>query len=324
MSLKNIYYTLKPIIPRRFQIMLRRVVVKQKRKKSEDIWPIDERAGRKPEGWPGWPGGKKFALVITHDVDTAKGQIKCRPVIELENKMGFRSSFNFVPERYKVSPDLREELVHNGFEVGVHGLRHDGDLYKSREIFLEHAVQINRYLKEWNAVGFRSPAMHYNLEWLHDLSIAYDSSTFDTDPFEPEPEGVGTIFPFWVKGNSYQRGYVELPYTLPQDFTLFILMREKNISIWKEKLKWIAEHGGMALVNIHPDYLRFDGEMADMDTYPVRFYEELLGHLRDMYEGEYWHVLPREMADYCSDIYGNPPNDMNAAKFYIEDRHSKY
>ena len=40
---------------------------------------------------------------------------------------------------------------------------------------------------------------------------------------------------------------------------LFILMKEKNINIWKQKLDWIAEHGVMALMNTHPDYMNFDG-----------------------------------------------------------------
>ena len=34
------------------------------------------------------------------------------------------------------------------------------------------------------------------------LNIAYDASTFDTDPFEPQPDGVNTIFPFWVPRRS--------------------------------------------------------------------------------------------------------------------------
>ena len=38
-----------------------------------DIWPIDKNAGKPPEGWTGWPDGKKFALVLTHDVETAEG-----------------------------------------------------------------------------------------------------------------------------------------------------------------------------------------------------------------------------------------------------------
>jgi hypothetical protein len=50
---------------------------------------------------------------------------------------------------------------------------------------------------------------------------------------------------------------VELPYTLPQDFLLFVLMQEKNIDIWKKKLDWIADQGGMALFIAHPGYMQY-------------------------------------------------------------------
>ena len=56
------------------------------------------------------------------------------------------------------------------------------------------------------------------------------------------------------------RGYIELPYTLAQDSTLFILLQEQSAEIWRRKLDWVAEHGGMALVNVHPDYLTFKGK----------------------------------------------------------------
>src|SRR4029079_8065841 len=112
----------------------------------------------------------------------------------------------------------------------------------------------NGYLQEWGAVGFRSAFMFHKLDWLHDLNILYDASTFDTDPFEPQPDGVNTIFPFWTAG-SFGRGYVELPYTLAQDSTLFLVLRERGPEIWKQKLDWIAAHGGMALLNTHPDYM---------------------------------------------------------------------
>ena len=262
------------------------------------MWPILESAGEPPDGWPGWPGQKRFALVLTHDVESGHGQRMCQRLMSLEEKLGFRSSFNFVPERYHVSPELRAHLTEHGFEVGVHGLKHDGKLFSSRKIFQERAVRINEYLRDWNAVGFRSPAMHHNLEWIHDLNIEYDLSTFDTDPFEPQSEGVSTIFPFWVRGAGVQEGYVELPYTLPQDFTLFILMKERNIEIWKQKLDWIAEKGGMVLANTHPDYMSFDGKWLGLEEYPVENYAELLRYIRTKYEGQYWHALPKDLASY--------------------------
>ena len=218
--------------------------------------------------------------------------------MDLEESLGFKSSFNFVAERYKVSQLLRDEIISRGFEIGVHGLKHDGKLFKSKKIFDERAERINHYLKEWGADGFTSPSMHHNLDWMHALKIEYDISTFDTDPFEPQPDAAGTVFPFWVQNNSSENGFVELPYTLPQDFTLFVIMMEKNINIWKDKLDWIVNNGGMALFNTHPDYMEFTEDDDSNETYPSNYYKEFLLYVRDKYEGQYWHTLPGEIARF--------------------------
>jgi hypothetical protein len=131
--------------------------------------------------------------------------------------------------------------------------------------------------------------------------VEYDCSTFDTDPFEPEPDGAGTAFPFWVPGPNGS-GYVELPYSLAQDFTMFVLLREQSIDIWKRKLDWVVAHGGMALLNTHPDYMAFDGKPA-RDEYLVSRYEEFLHYARKRYEGLYWTATPREVArHYCGSV----------------------
>ena len=299
--LVSLYYNLKPLIPRFVQIAARRSVIRRMRDRYRDVWPIDDTAGKAPKHWRGWPDGKKFALVLTHDVDTAKGQKNCTELAKLEMRCQFRSSFNFVPRRYSDSPELRKYLVWNGFEVGVHGLYHDGKCFRSRKTFSRRAIQINQYLKDWGAVGFRSPSMYSNLEWILDLDVEYDSSTFDTDPFEPQPDGVKTIFPFRVQGNSGGRGYVELPYTMPQDFTLFVMMKETDIGTWKRKLDWIAGKGGMVVLNTHPDYMNFNGNLPGNETYPASRYESLLDYVRTKYSGRYWHALPKEMARFVSD-----------------------
>lgn len=297
-SLLKLYYDLKSLIPRTLQILVRRGLVTWKRKSYSDIWPIDYGSGMQPEQWQGWPNDKQFALVLTHDVDTAKGQERCTQLLQLERENGFVSSFNFVPRKYKVSSQLIRKIIEDGFEVGVHGLYHDGKYYESRETFRTRAVEINKYLKDWGAVGFRSPSMLHNLEWIHDLNIEYDASTFDTDPFEPQPDGAGTIFPFYVEDAQDRKGYIELPYTLPQDFTVYVLMKEKTIDIWKKKLDWIHEKGGMALLNTHPDYINFDGTRCAYEEYPVRLYAEFLEYVKIKYKGQFWHVLPREISSY--------------------------
>jgi glycosyltransferase involved in cell wall biosynthesis/peptidoglycan/xylan/chitin deacetylase (PgdA/CDA1 family) len=296
MLTQRLYYRFKPYLPWSLRMGMRRVVARRQRRAHQNIWPINEAAGRMPDGWPGWPDGKKFAMVFTHDVEGIAGLEKCRQLMEQERKHGFRSSFNFIPEgEYRVSKRLREELAKNGFEVGVHDLRHDGKLYWKRSEFPENARSINQYLQEWNASGFRSGFMLHNRECLNGLRIAYDASTFDTDPFEPQPEGVNTIFPFWVLRPDGS-GYVELPYTLPQDSTLFIVLKENSPDIWKKKLAWIAEHGGMALINVHPDYVGFNENKLDVSEYPAAFYEEFLRHVAGNYKDAYWNALPREVA----------------------------
>jgi predicted glycosyltransferase/peptidoglycan/xylan/chitin deacetylase (PgdA/CDA1 family) len=294
---------LKPFLPRRIQILIRRTLINFYLPSCKDTWPIDKTSAAPPANWQGWPEGKKFALILTHDVETKEGLENCRALMDIDEKHGFRSSFNFVAGDYEVPEELLHEISTRGFEAGIHGLHHTGNIFRSRKVFEEHATKINQYMKQWNVVGFRSPSMYHNLEWLHELKIDYDASTFDTDPFEPQPDGVGTIFPFWVNGNSNQKGYVELPYTLPQDFLLFILMRQKNIDIWKKKLDWIAENGGMALFISHPNYIDFN-DNSYYEKYPVQYYEEFLTYIKTKYEGQYWQILPKDMAKFWANKYG--------------------
>jgi hypothetical protein len=297
MSLNKLFYSIKPFIPRSLQIAIRRVIASRKRRLCSDVWPIDPAACKKPEGWQGWPDGKKFALVIQHDVDTQKGHDNCHWLMGLEHRLGIKSLYSIVPERYKISKSLLNELPDQGFDIGVHGLKHDGKLFSSEQTFKESAVKINQYLKEWQSVGFTSPSMHHNPDWMHMLNIEYCTSTFDTDPFEPQPDGACTIFPYYVQRNQ-NHGYVELPYTLPQDHLLFVILKEKNINIWKKKLDWIVANGGMALFNTHPDYMNFNGSKVQREEYPVRLYEEFLEYIEKTYKGQYWQALPREIAQF--------------------------
>jgi peptidoglycan/xylan/chitin deacetylase (PgdA/CDA1 family) len=294
----RIYYGIKPLVPRRAQILVRRFFYKRALSRISSSWPIDPAAARPPEGWIGWPDGKRFALVLTHDVESQRGVDRCHQLAQLEMDLGYRSSFNFLLKKYSTPEDLRRHLGDSGFEIGIHGCYHDGKKFLSREIFLERAAIINSHLKEWDACGFRAPAMQCNLEWIGDLDIEYDLSTFDTDPFETQDGSTRTIYPFLVDRSNGRGSFVELPYTLPQDSTLFVMLGQKNNDIWKKKLDWIAEKGGMALLNVHPDYMVFDGSHCRIDEYPSQLYSEFLYYIKERYENQFYHCLPREMASF--------------------------
>ncbi len=133
------------------------------------------------------------------------------------------------------------------------------------------------------------------------LDILHSTSTFDTDPFEPQPDGLRTIFPLWVP-NSRQpnKGFIELPYTLPQDHLLFVIMRHTNIDIWKKKLSWIADKGGMVLLNTHSDYMGSNGNKLSLEEYPIDYYIEFLEYVKSTYKDKYWHGLPRELVSFLA------------------------
>src|SRR4051794_28086328 len=120
----SLYYSLKPFIPRPWRRAVRRRMVQRQREAFRAHWPIMPGSQVPPVDWKGWPEGKRFAVVLTHDVECRAGLAKCRELMQHEIEMGFRSSYNFVPEGSYCTPRrLRDDVVANGFEVGVHDLR---------------------------------------------------------------------------------------------------------------------------------------------------------------------------------------------------------
>lgn len=302
MHLIRFYYGLKPLIPRSVQIKVRRGVAKIRRKSFSRSWPILEKAGRQPEGWKGWPDNKKFALAILHDVDSILGLTNCLRLLDLDLALGIKASFNFVAEDYWVPLWYLQKIKDNGFEVGLHGLTHDARLFLSRKKFDKAFERIKYYQIHWGAVGFVAPSMICNQKWLTEFNLMWGCSSFDTDPFEPQRQDVHTIFPFYVKGSQPYSGYIEIPYTLPQDHALFVILQEKDIQIWKRKIDWIAQQGGLAMLNVHPDYLNFENRWA-LDNYPANLYIDFINYVKEKYEGQYWLALPREIAQFWKENY---------------------
>lgn len=288
----RIYYALRSLIP----LPVRQLLQRTRRVEASPRWyfPEEFRAAlvaelaKYADGVTlihPWPDGADFAFVPTHDVETADGMRNVLRIADFEQELGFRSAWNIVPHKYPIDPGIVRELVDRGFEIGVHGYNHDGKLFTSRRVFDSRVPAINAALESFDAVGFRAPMVHRNLEWLQSLEVEYDASCFDVDPYQAMPGGVGSIWPF-IAGR-----YVELPYTLPQDHTLFIALGEPDERIWLEKLDYLIAMRGMALVITHPDYL---------DSQPrIDAYRRFLQQMRDA-DGM-WHALPREVAAWWRD-----------------------
>lgn len=290
------FYAVKPVVPRRAQLGLRRLAARRQRRARFPRWPAESvllrrraevlrtalaASGR--ERMPVvnlWPGRARFAFVLTHDVEGPAGLERIGELLDVERSYGFVSSWNFCGDWYPLAPEHLDAVRRAGCEVGLHGIKHDGRLFESHATLRRHLPAIRDTMRAWGAVGFRSPALRRNAEWMHELPARYDSSFPDTDPFQPQPGGCCAVHPFFFGD------LVELPVTLAQDFMLFELLRARDIGIWTEKADWLAAHHGLVNVIVHPDYLTPER---------LRHYERLLAHLA---AADGWHALPRDAAEW--------------------------
>jgi len=220
---------------------------------------------------------------MTHDVEALAGREFCSQLMDLDDSMAIKSSFEIVPERrYPVPEALLAEIRNRGFEIGVHDLNHDGRLYSSHKTFLRMVERINGYGQAYGASGFRSGGLYRNQAWYAALDFSYDMSVPSVAHLEPQRGGCCGVMPFFIGK------ILELPLTMVEDYSLFHVMRDYSITLWTEQLAIVLANHGLASFLVHPDYI--------IDQRARGVYQALLEHLAQMRaERQIWIALPREV-----------------------------
>ncbi len=118
--------------------------------------------------------------------------------------------------------------------------------------------------------------------WYDVLKFSYDMSVPNVARLDPQHGGCCTVMPFFLGE------ILELPVTTIQDYTLFNILNDYSIDIWKQQIGIImGKHGFMNFI-VHPDYIMKPRERG--------VYEALLDHLdglRD--EKSLWITTPGEV-----------------------------
>jgi peptidoglycan/xylan/chitin deacetylase (PgdA/CDA1 family) len=303
---RRAYYSVRGALPRDLQMALRRRYARVQNRQRFPDWPAETRlheifswffdvveaVAGEPVPWIAWwPEGLSWALVLTHDVEHAAGYDFIEDVVSLERSVDVRSAWFFVPERdYTVADERIRALGEAGFEVGLHGLRHDGrDL--DPLTFTQRLPAMRSYAERWGADGFRSPSTLRHWELMPRLGLDYDTSYSDSARYEPIAGGSCTWLPFFI-GDT-----LELPMTMPMDHTLFELLKQSDESMWLEKASFLKQAGGMALLLTHPDYLL---ESDRLEVYG-RFLESTI------VDPSLWVALPREVSAWWRARYASTP-----------------
>ena len=300
--IRNLYYWMRPIFPVSFRKHLQRIALRGWDSIPFPSWPVDLTTEKLMEGiWQHllasegvkeipfiwfWPEGQSSCCIMTHDIETDIGRDFCKTMMEMEQRHGITSAFEVVPEqRYTVPEEFLQQIRDHECEVCLHGLNHDGHLFTSETIFFERAKKINAYAKNWGAVGFRSPVMYRNLSWLPALQFSYDMSVPNVAHLDPQHGGCCTVMPYFIGD------VVELPLTTTQDYSLFNILRQRSLDLWKKQIAMIQERHGLISFIIHPDYVT--------EKWSSQLYDALLGYLAELRSNcGVWIALPRDVAEW--------------------------
>jgi len=299
--LKNLYYLLRPITNLFIRKQIQKFYSRNWREFSFPRWPVDttvedicerllllsmEAKGvdNVPFVWF-WPNGARGCMLMTHDVETEVGRNFCTDLMDLDDSFGIKASFQVVPEgRYAVSQEFLDTIRKRGFGYAIQDLNHDGRLFDGRKEFLRRVEIINRYAAQYAAKGFRAAVLYRKPEWFDRLNFSFDMSIPNVAHVDPQRGGCCTVMPYFI-GNI-----LELPVTTTQDYTLFHLLNEHSIDLWKAQAELILNKYGLASFIVHPDYV--------IDSKNRSVYTELLDHLRTLRaEKQIWLELPAEV-DY--------------------------
>ena len=124
--------------------------------------------------------------------------------------------------------------------------------------------------------------MYRQQTWYDAFEFSYDMSVPNAAHLEPQRGGCCTVMPYFVGD------ILELPLTTSQDYTLFFILNDYSMRLWRDQIRLITARHGLVSVITHPDYLV--GE-AERDVY-----RQLLGHLADLRERSgLWMALPGEI-----------------------------
>ena len=247
-SILKIFYLLKPLMPRRLQIALRQVRANRILETQAAPYLADGAFSIEP-GDSIWPQGRKSCILLTHDVETERGLRNIDRIRNVEKRFGYKSTWNFVLDKYGPVDEYVKKLQGDGCECGAHGLFHDGKLFSNHQIFSERMERINSKAVSLGLKGFRSPSLLRDMDMLRELEFDWVSSIPSWDPFQPQPGGCNRYLPFHISEKT-----LELPVTMWQDFTIFSELRQKSSDIWKKQANQLHASGALLNIIVHPDY----------------------------------------------------------------------
>ncbi len=246
---------------------------------------------------PLWPDGKKYAVTLSHDIDTDycfRVPDMLTQVREIDERAGIRAAWMVVAKVAGVGKPVLDDLHAAGHEIGFHGTDHDHKLafLPPAEMGLRIA-RVSELMERYDTMGFRSPSYLRTpaLYQAIDGILQYDMSMHDVTEgicrSTSRNEGCSTCLPFFIAGTDV----LEIPTTVREDWYYDLLGCSQPHEVLQNQLKnteLIKARGGVASVLTHPE--------PTATSHWMSVYADLLACLAS--DDDAWTARPREINDH--------------------------
>jgi peptidoglycan/xylan/chitin deacetylase (PgdA/CDA1 family) len=262
-----------------------------------------------------WPDGKRCAVVISFDLDGETPWIHRDPalaerplhmgmgaygprtgmprILEVLDRYGIKTCVftpGWIVERY---PDLCQEIVRRGHEVGHHGYLHEKPFFLSgpeeEEALLLRSLDIFQKILGVRPRGSRAPSCDpspHTMGLLRKHGFVYHSNMMDADlPYcHRTPHGELVELPTaWCNNDFPFFGHSVVP-----PVGTGIRSQEAVYEIWREEFEGAWEEGGFFNLMGHPQVIGRPSRM--------RMVERLIRHI--LGRGDVWIARPIEVAEH--------------------------
>ncbi len=212
-------------------------------------------------GVPLWPAGKKYAVLLTHDLDSDYALRRPRALNSLREvgeDLGLHSAWLVVTRLLDAGMAALDDLHAAGHEIGCHGMRHDHRLaFLPEKRLAERIRKASMLIDRYGTTGFRSPnflrtpALFRALDKLFEYDMSMLELTSDpTNPLAGKT-GCSTCLPFLINATDL----LEIPTTVPLDchYELLGLDAEKALRCQLDVIAGIRARCGVANILAHPE-----------------------------------------------------------------------
>lgn len=209
-----------------------------------------------------WPGGKSYAFMLSHDVDSGwlYRDRNLDRFLNEERRYGVRGAWYVVGNLYAHDFAKLDRLAGEGHELGLHGDNHDHKIaFLSNDEMNRRLSPCRSLIDRYAMWGFRSPNYLRTPRLFRALRRYFRYDTSMHDSYNPTQrvglirEGCSTTAPFRLFEGSDDM--LELPVTVPEDYEFYDPAKGAASVVdpqWAQ-IEEVKRQGGLATLVIHTE-----------------------------------------------------------------------